>query len=99
MSSVSVDIVDPPMILFNTRTNTELGAAGVSFEDDTIVFTGVCKKVTEGMLSSYPRSVLGEWTPNRIAIRYRAAEYDDRKVRSFETGEALDLDALKELVG
>jgi len=49
MSSVSVDIVDPPLILFNTRTNTELGAAGVTFDGDEIVFTGVCKKVTEGM--------------------------------------------------
>ncbi|MEM7412420.1 MAG: hypothetical protein AAF430_19480 [Myxococcota bacterium] len=98
MASVSVDIVPAPLILFKTRTNTELGAASVSFEDDgTVVFSAVSKKVTEGMLTSYPRSVLGEWTPNRIALRYPAEEIADRKVRKFDSGEPLDAEALKQL--
>ena len=98
MASVSVDIVPAPLILFRTRTNTELGAAGVSFEPDgSVLFEGIRKKVTEGMLSSYPRSVLGEWTPNRVAIRYSVAELGDRKVRKFDSGEPLDLEALKQL--
>lgn len=100
MASVSVDIVPPPLILFRTRTNTELGAASISFEPDgSVVFGSVRKKVTEGMLSSYPRSVLGEWTPNRVAIRYPVEELDDRKVRRFDSGEPLDLEALKQLAG
>lgn len=98
MASVSVDIVSPPLIVFKTRTNTELGAASISFEDDgTVVLGGVRKKVTEGMLTSYPRSVLGEWTPNRVAIRYSADELADRKVHHFESGEPLDAEALKKL--
>ena len=98
MASVSVDIVAPPLIVFLTRTNTELGAASISFEaDGTVVFEGVRKKVTEGMLSSYPRSVLGAWTPNRAAIRYPADELGERRVRRFDSGEPLDLEALKQL--
>jgi hypothetical protein len=98
MSSVSVEIVPEPLVVFSTRTNTELGAASVSIEDDgAIVFEGVCKKVTEGMLSSYPRSILGEWTPNRVAIRYTADEISERKVRSFDSGKPLDIEALKQL--
>ncbi len=98
MASGSVDIVPAPLLLFMTRTNTELGAASVSFDDDgTVLFGGVSKKVTEGMLSSYPRSVLGEWTPNRVAIRFQADEVGDRKVRNYKSGDALDLDALKKL--
>lgn len=100
MASVSVDIVPPPLVLFRTRTNSELGAASVSFEaDGTVLFQGVRKKVTEGMLTSYPRSVLGEWTPNRVAIRYGVDELGDRKVRRFDSGEPLDLEALKQLAG
>ncbi len=98
MASCSVDIVPPPLFLFLTRTNSELGAASVSLEaDGTLVFGDVSKKVTEGMMSSYPRSVLGEWTPNRAAIRFTSDELGDRKVRNFGSGELLDLDALKKL--
>ena len=98
MASGSVDIVPPPLLLFHTRTNTELGAASISFEaDGTVVLGGVSKKVTEGMMASYPREVLGEWTPNRVAIRYPADELGNRKLRSFESGEPLDLEALKKL--
>jgi hypothetical protein len=98
MRTVSVDIVPAPLVVFQTRTNTELGAASVSIEKDgAVVFQGVCKKVTEGMLSSYPRTVLGEWTPNRTAVRYSADEIPDRKVRRFDSGELLDLPALKAL--
>lgn len=100
MGSVSVDIVSPPTLLFKTKTNTELGADSVSFDDDgTVVFKGVSKMVTEGMLSSYPRSVLGKWTPNRVAVRYPLDALEGRKVRSFESGEPLDLEALKKLAG
>ena len=98
MASVSVDIVPAPLLLFRTRTNTELGAASVSFDaDGTVVLQGVSKKVTEGMLTSYPRSVLGEWTPNRVAIRFSADELGDRKIRRFDSGEPLDRDALEKL--
>ena len=98
MASVSVDIVPAPLIVFKTRTNSELGAASIAFEaDGTVVFGGVRKKVTEGMLTSYPRSVLGEWTPNRVAIRYSADELGDRKVRRFDSDEPLDVEALKQL--
>jgi hypothetical protein len=98
MASGSVDTVPPPLILFHTRTNTELGAASISFEaDGSVVFEGVSKKVIEGMMSSYPRSVLGKWTPNRVAIRYSSDELGDRKVRSVESGDSLDAKALKKL--
>ncbi len=98
MPSVSVDIVDPPLVVFLTRTNTELGAASVEFDaEGSVVFQGVCKMVTEGMLSSYPRSVLGEWTPNRAAIRFDADEIDARKVRRLDSEDVLDLEALKAL--
>lgn len=98
MASVSVDIVAPPQVVFLTRTNTELGAASVEIDaEGAVVFHGVCKMVTEGMLSSYPRSVLGEWTPNRAAIRFTADEIDQRKVRRLGADDSLDLEALKAL--
>lgn len=89
------DISEAPILLFNTRTNTELGAQGVSVDDDgTVVFTGVVKKVTESMILSYPRTMLGEWTPNRAALRFSRDELGDRSVKRFDNGEALDLDAV-----
>ncbi len=100
MASVSVDIVAPPQVVFLTRTNTELGAASVAIDaEGGVLFEGVCKMVTEGMLSSYPRSVLGEWTPNRAAIRFDADEIAARKVRRLGSDEVLDLEALKALAG
>jgi len=98
MASGSVDVVPAPLVLFLTRTNSELGAASVSLEaDGSVLLGGISKKVTEGMMSSYPRSVLGEWTPNRVAIRFTSDELGDRKVRNFASGEPLDLEGLKKL--
>lgn len=89
------DIAEAPVLLFNTRTNAELGAQGVSVDDDgTVVFTGVVKKVTESMILSYPRTMLGEWTPNRAALRFTRDELAERGVKRFDNGEALDLDAV-----
>jgi len=91
----SVEIVDPPLILFRTRTNQELGASSVEVADDgTVVFHGVSKLVTENMLSSYPRAILGKWTPNRAAIRFPKEEVAARRVRLFDSGRDLDLDAV-----
>ena len=94
------DVVAPPLVLFTTRTNTELGAAKIELADDgSIVFRDVCKKVTESMLQSYARTMLGKWTPNRAALTYTRDEIADRKVRNFESGDALDVDALVKLAG
>jgi hypothetical protein len=94
------ETVAPPLVLFTTRTNTELGAARVELADDgSIVLRDVCKKVTENMLSSYPRAMLGHWTPNRAALRYPRDEIAERKVRRFEGGDPLDADALVALAG
>ena len=58
-----------PLLTFSTRTNSELGAEGISITaDGSVVLEGVLKKVTESMLTSYPRDMLGKWTPNRAAI-------------------------------
>lgn len=87
--------VDPPKYLFISRTNTELGADVLELADDgSVVFRGVVKKVTESMLSSYPRTMLDEWTPNRAALRFARDELEGRKVRDFETGEELDAQAV-----
>lgn len=84
-----------PLFTFKTRTNTELGARSASVaEDGSIVFHDVLKIVTESMLQSYPRTQLGRWTPNRLALRFERDELDEREVKNFETGAALDLDAL-----
>jgi len=84
-----------PLILFKTLKNTELGAAAIQVHDDgTVSLRDVLKKVTESMMASYPRSQLGTWTPNRAAIRYTQEELEGRGIKSFESGEALDYDAL-----
>ena len=85
----------PPLVLFTTRGNSELGAEAVHFDGDDVVFQEVLKRVTESMLGSYPRSLLGKWTPNRAALRYPANEIGNRRVTKFDSGDALDLDALR----
>ncbi len=53
-----------PLVLFKTLTNTELGAERVRIDaDGDVVLVDVLKKVTESMLTSYPRTQLGLWTP------------------------------------
>ena len=89
-----------PLVTFTTRTNTELGADGVRVLDDgEIVLVNVLKKVTEAMLTSYPRAMLGQWTPNRAAIRYPRDEIASRRVTRFDTGDPLDLDGILALAG
>jgi hypothetical protein len=84
-----------PTLLFKTRTNSELGAESVEVAaDGSIVFRNVLKKVTESMLTSYPRTQLGTWTPNRAALRFDRSEIKDRQPRDFETGTALSVDEL-----
>ncbi len=84
-----------PLILFVTLTNTELGAESIRIDDDgSVIFEGVLKQVTEGMLTSYPRTQLGHWLPNRYALRYSKEEAAGRSVKKFDSGEALDLDAI-----
>jgi hypothetical protein len=84
-----------PLVTFKTLTNTELGAESIEVAGDgSIVFRGVRKQVTESMLTSYPRSALGTWTPNRAALRYGRGEVAQRGVRNFATGEALDVDGI-----
>jgi len=84
-----------PIVLFSTRTNTELGAQTVSVDEDgSLILGGVLKKVTESMLTSYPRAMLGKWTPNRAALRYPKDEITDRRIKSFGTGEELDVEAV-----
>lgn len=84
-----------PLFTFKTRTNTELGAQSVSVADDgSVVFHDVLKKVTESMLTSYPRAQLGTWTPNRAAIRFDRDEIAAREAKNFETSKPLDLDQL-----
>jgi hypothetical protein len=84
-----------PLFTFKTRTNTELGAESVSVaEDGSIVFEGILKQVTESMLTSYPRTQLGTWTPNRAALRFDRDEAATRGAKRFDTGEPIDLDGL-----
>jgi hypothetical protein len=84
-----------PLITFSTRTNSELGAEGLSITaDGSVVLEGVLKKVTESMLTSYPRDMLGTWTPNRAAIAYPRDEIAQRRVTKFDSGEELDLEAI-----
>ena len=83
-----------PLLTFKTLKNTELGAETIGRDDDgSIVLTGVLKKVTESMLQSYPRTVLGKWTPNRARIRYSAEEAAGRDWKNYATGEAIDVEA------
>ena len=87
-----------PLILFKTLRNTELGAAGITVEEDgSVVLHNVLKQVTEGMLTSYPRTQLGHWLPNRLRVRYTADQIGERRVRKFEGGEELDLAGMKQL--
>ncbi len=84
-----------PLFTFKTRTNTELGAQSVSVaEDGAIVFHDVLKIVTESMLQSYPRTLLGTWTPNRAALKFDPDEIVGREAKDLKTGQPLDLDAL-----
>ena len=87
-----------PLDSFKTRTNTDLGAKSISIEDDgSVVFRDVLKKVTESMLTSYPRSMLGQWTPNRAAVRYSREQLADRQVKMFASGEKLDIEGILKL--
>ncbi len=89
------DVAADPIILFKTRTNTELGAQRVALaEDGAVRLEGVVKKVTESMLASYPRDMLGKWTPNRSALLYARDELAGRKFTRFDNGEALDVEGL-----
>jgi hypothetical protein len=85
-----------PLVLFKTLTNTELGAQHVRIDaNGDVVLLDVLKKVTESMLSSYPRTQLGLWTPNRAAVRYKKSELEGRDIRRFDTGKKLSFDELK----
>lgn len=82
-----------PKIVFKTLKNTELGAESIERDEDgSIVLTGILKKVTESMLTSYPRTQLGKWTPNRARIRYSPEQAKERNLRRFDTGEQIDVD-------
>ena len=87
-----------PILIFSTRTNTELGAQSISIADDgSVVLGGVLKKVTESMLTSYPRDMLGKWTPNRASIAYPQDEIAQRRIKKFGDGQELELSAILEL--
>ena len=84
-----------PLVTFKTLTNTDLGAESIAIgEDGSIILRDILKIVTESMLTSYPRSWLGTWTPNRAAVRYSRDEIVKRGVKRFDTGEDLDLDGI-----
>ena len=94
---MSIEIPDEfssvPSLTFKTLKNTELGALEIERDDDgSVVVTGILKLVTESMLQSYPRSVLGKWTPNRARIRYSAEEAAGRDWKNYETGESIDVE-------
>jgi hypothetical protein len=87
-----------PLVTFKTSTNTELGAESISIEaDGSIVFRDVLKQVTESMLTSYPRTQLGLWMPNRAAVRYPGEEIDQHSVKKLGTNEELDAEAIRAL--
>lgn len=87
-----------PIVVFKTLTNTELGAERIVVDaNGDIVLRDVLKKVTESMLTSYPRTQLGLWTPNRAAIRYKPDQIDARDVRRFDDGRKLTLAEIKAL--
>lgn len=84
-----------PILTFKTLKNTELGATSVRVnDDDTISLVGVVKLINESMLTSYPRTALHTWTPNRAAVRYSREEMAGRDVKEFPSGNALDVDAV-----
>ncbi|MCR9092836.1 MAG: hypothetical protein NXI30_01340 [bacterium] len=94
---MSIEIPDEfssvPILTFKTLKNTELGALEIEREDDgSVIVTGILKLVTESMLQSYPRSVLGKWTPNRARIRYSAEDAAGRDWKNYETGESIDVE-------
>ena len=87
-----------PLVLFKTPTNTELGAQKIRVDaNGDVVLVDVLKKVTESMLTSYPRTQLGLWTPNRAAIRFKADQIDGRDIRRFDSGKKLSLAEVKQL--
>ncbi|MAG29662.1 MAG: hypothetical protein CL908_02065 [Deltaproteobacteria bacterium] len=89
-----------PLFTFKTLTNTELGAESARrTEDGSVVLVGVLKKVTETMLSSYPKTLLGKWTPNRLSVRYSPDDLAGRNFKRLDNGEALDVDGLLSLAG
>ncbi len=95
---MSIEIPDEfssvPILTFKTLKNTELGALEIEREDDgSVVVTGILKLVTESMLQSYPRTVLGKWTPNRARIRYSAEQAKERGWKNYATGESIDVEA------
>ncbi len=82
-----------PLVTFKTLKNTELGAESIHQDDDgSIVLSGVLKIVTESMLSSYPRTQLGKWTPNRAAIRYSREQAEGRGFKRFADGKSLSVE-------
>ena len=90
------DAAPAPSFTFKTRTNTELGADSLRVDDDgSVVLEGIVKKVTESMLTSYPRTLLGKWTPNRAALRFSADEIGDRQIPPIGGGGALDLAGIR----
>ncbi len=96
---MSEEFTDLPLVTFKTLKNTELGALAVErTEDGGIVLRDVLKKVTESMLTSYPPTWLGKWTPNRAALRYSQDEIAGRDFKQFDGGQALDEAALLALV-
>lgn len=87
-----------PILTFKTLKNAELGATSVRVnDDDTISLVGVVKLINESMLTSYPRTALNTWTPNRAAVRYSREEMAGRDVKEFPSGKALDVDAIAAL--
>lgn len=87
-----------PIVVFKTLTNTELGAERIVVDaNGDVVLRDILKKVTESMLTSYPRTQLGLWTPNRAAIRYKADQIEARDVRRFDSGKKLSLAEIKAL--
>jgi len=87
-----------PLVLFKSLTNTELGAERVRVDaNGDVILVDVLKKVTESMLTSYPRTQLGLWTPNRAAVRFKKSELEGRDIRRFDTGKKLSFDELKSL--
>lgn len=97
MDSAAADAT--PLVVFTTRTNTELGAQRVlaAATDEGapgVLLQGVLKRVTEAMLVSHPRAMLGKWVPNRAALLYPQDEIPQRNFRRFEGGAPLTPDAL-----
>ena len=93
--SVPDEFSSVPLFTFKTLKNTALGALRIERDEDgSVVLTGILKLVTESMLQSYPRSVLGKWTPNRARVRYSAEEAEGRDWKGFESGEALDVEGV-----